>query len=328
MDWSDVARIRELAAAAAAAMAARAASMPPRNLAVPAHLLDPNGPAARPRMTKPIGRPVESIFEAGDSDSGESDAGESEAGESEAGKGEAVGSLRSFEVEPDEDMQEEADGKSDAGMSMAEESNAGESYAGESEAGESDAGESDAGESDAGESDAGESELERSFNFPTNEVTRELRKGRKSKLEGTFFGRPGDALGAWTAFIRFDAADDCSDNTHFLWCGDYMDCPATRGKSAVLVRILAGSKNGGNRSISPQQACYVCLLYCPDTCEWLYVTMPNVEPVYPEKRASATLMRKIEAELCSFKPLGISAAISQASRAAPSAKASAKRQRL
>ena len=205
------------------------------------------------------------------------------------------------------------------GESVAVESEMGESEMGESEAGEREAGEREAGESEAGESEAGESEAseseddESNFNFPVDAVTVELRKGRGAKLEGTFIGRAGDKLGVWDSYLRFDAVESCSEGVQFLWRGDCVKTPAASDGSAVLVRILGARKPGGHRSSSSTGACYICLIFCPKTQVWVYATMPNVTPC--GQQADATLMASIEDALASFKPVGVSAAISQASRA-------------
>ena len=211
---------------------------------------------------------------------------ESEAGEGEAGESEA--------------------GESEAGESAAGESEAGESEAGESEAGESEAGESEArGESEAGESEAGES------NYPTDEVTAELLKGRR--VVGSFHGRAGDTLGVWSSYLRFDPAGD-EKNAQFLARGDFVETP--NGARAVLMRILGGKKVGGNRAQTAEHACFVCLLYRPDSESWRYATLPQVTQLWEE--ADATLIRSIEDKLRTFTPVGVSAAISQAHRAAGS----------
>ena len=226
-------------------------------------------------------------------------------------------------------VSESVAGESDAGESKAGESEAGESEAGESEAGESEAGESEAGESEAGESEAGESEAGKSeaeasdFNFPVDAVTVELRKGRGAKLEGTFTGRAGDKLGVWDSYLRFDADAECSPNTHWLWRGDFVSAPGLA--RAVFVRILGASKAGGNRSSTKEQSCYVCLLYRLDTSALVYATMPNVTPVVPAEKADATLMASIESMLHDFTPKGVSAALSDASRAASSKKTAGKK---
>ena len=200
------------------------------------------------------------------------------------------------------------------GESVAVESEMGESEMGESEAGEREAGESEAGESEAGESEASESEDDESnFNFPVDAVTVELRKGRGAKLEGTFIGGAGDKLGVWDSYLRFDAVESCSEGVQFLWRGDCVKTPAASDGSAVLVRILGARKPGGHRSSSSTGACYICLIFCPKTQVWVYATMPNVTPC--GQQADATLMASIEDALASFKPVGVSAAISQASRA-------------
>ena len=265
--WSDVARCRELATAAAAEVAVRAAATPYCPPGVPRHLLDHRFGQI---VHKPIGRPAAYYIEAGESEAGESDAGESEAGESEAG---------------------------------------------ESEAGESEMGE--AGESDSGESIS---------NFPKDEATVELRKGCNQKLEGTFAGRRGEKLGVWDAYLRFTPAGGCSEGTIYLWRGDFITCDAAGDNRAVIVRILGGTKAGGKRASTPTQACYVCLLYCIDTAEWLYATMPNVVGSIPATKADATLMQSIEDKLLAYTPLTVSGAISQASRAAPSIKAAVKKE--
>lgn len=211
----------------------------------------------------------------------------------------SISLLNGADVDDERELDASETGKSEAGESEADESEASESEAGESKAGESDGGESDGGESDGSD-----------FNFPTCEVTAELRKGKR--VEGTFVGRDGDTLGVWTAYLRFTPAESSSEDTCYLWRGDLVATPSS--KRAVLARILGASKVGGKRKQAADQACYICLLYCTIKWSWQYATMPNVTSLYED--ADATLMQTVEASLATFEPAGVAAAISQASRAA------------
>ena len=169
-----------------------------------------------------------------------------------------------------------------------------ESEDGESEGEGGEAGESEAGESEAGsKSDSGESLC----NFPDDESTAELCKGRS--VVGTLFGRAGDMLGVWITYLRFDPAEGTAMD--YIMRGDLVKTPTV--DRAVLVRILQGSKAGGNRSGAPQQACYLCLLYSLPDGNWLHATIPNVSPLEPAERAVAALQHSIESELSEFRPM-------------------------
>ena len=199
--------------------------------------------------------------------------------------------------------------------SAAEESEDGESE-GSEELGSESGGTSDGASSDVASGDGASSGASSAsdFNFPKVEVTAELRKGKR--VEGTFHGRAGDVLGVWTPYLRFIPAEGCSDATGHLWRGHVVDTPSAKG--AVLVRILGGIKVGGSRAHTSQQACYVCLLFSPDQSKWHYATMPTVTREGEE--VDAEVMASIEDQLCTFEPVGVAAAISQASRAASSSK--------
>ena len=192
----------------------------------------------------------------------------------------------------------------------------------QSEVDGSEAAESEAGESKAGESEGGES----IDNFPSPCVEVQLRKGRSTdggKLEGTFHGRVGDKLGVWDAYLRFNAAKDCSEGTDFLWRGDIVATPTVA--RAVLLRLMGATKVGGRRATVKEENCYACLLYNISTSKLFYATMPNVTPVVPAETADAALMAKMESMLCDFRaPTTVSAVISAASRASPSQKSAAK----
>ena len=177
---------------------------------------------------------------------------------------------------------------------------------GESE-GEDHSGSASGSGSGSGSEGEGESESESDFDFPVgaSKVTATLRKGKR--VEGEFVGRLEAQLGVWTPYLRFVPAEDSP--LEFLTRGDVVATPIST--STVLVRILGGTKKGGQRAVSAQQACYICLLYGSG---WHYATMPNVSP--SGRTASAALLQSIEDKLLKFTPVNVAAAISQASRAA------------
>lgn len=180
----------------------------------------------------------------------------------------------------------------------------------ESEKSESEKSASEKSESEAGESEAGESDGGSDFNFPSNASTADMFKGRVKT--GTLFGHSGDTLGDWDVYVRFDAGQPGRQlGAVSLRRGNFVATPATA--KAVLVRILGGYKRGGNRSISPAQRCYVCLLYCLTTNNWMHATMPNVALLDGDAIEDA-FMDTLDELLNSFTPLSVSAAISQASR--------------
>ena len=157
----------------------------------------------------------------------------------------------------------------------------------------------------SGSASEGESESDLDFPVGASKVTATLRKGKR--IEGEFVGRLDAQLGVWTPYLRFVPAEDSS--LYYLSRGDVVATPISG--ATVLVRILGGTKAGGQRASSAQQACYLCLLYGPG---WHYATMPNVTP--SGRTASATLLQSIEDKLRTFTPVGVAAATSHASRAA------------
>ena len=128
-----------------------------------------------------------------------------------------------------------------------------------------------------------ESESEDS-DFEHGSVVRELRSGRHSKLEGSFFGN--EQVGALTLHTKFEAAAGASKGYNkTLERGMAVDaegCP----EDTWLVRIIGGSV-AGSRKGKPQRR-YVALLHSDydSTANeirdaWYYAPLQNVTPLGP-----------------------------------------------
>ena len=132
----------------------------------------------------------------------------------------------------------------------------------------------------------------------------EFRTGRK--LEGVFEGW-SETLGDWDVYDYFTPEADSEKD--FLITGHLVKV-TNLDRKLVLVHILGGSKKGG--AGGRMQACYVCLLFDPETSKFQYATVPHVSST--GETADTPLWKEIQAKLLTFNPTTVSGAIQQATR--------------